>query len=845
MRDAYQKFKDFLKDTLVNYNLVAFKHPFIILGIVTLITITGGILASKLPVKTDFFELLPKNYRSISDLQHVIDRVGGVGNLIIAVETDDFEAGKKYVDDVSNDIKKLPKSMVTDVNYNIKDIRKYYEDNVLFYLEKGDLIDVKNRLSAKLEYEKKKNNPLYFFKEFLTPVDFKLDDIKAKYEKKSSKNKDSFKDGYISGNNGKLIAIMIKPKGTAAGISEAKILITEIEKILANHPASNYHANIKPHLCGNFKSMVEEYDVIMNDVVSTLLLVFGLVGVVIFIFLGTFSSILLLLMNLAVSSVWAMGLTYLQIGQLNSQTAFLTSLIVGTGVNYGIIYIARYYEERKKDTSVRESLMISSRNTIIPTFLAAASTAVAFITLMFAHTRGFSQFGFIGAVGVTLCWINSFLVLPVFIFIWERIVHKSKLNAVFSLNFNIFKKITPYITKYYYVIHIFFIIVFCASTYYVIQYYPNRFESDFSKLRNVSSTNKGTAYWDEKVGKIFGEETSLTPGVVIADNPEEAGAICDMIDRKMAELPPKFRKVASCYSVGRMLPEDQKGKLPIIKEIKTLLYSGSVKFLDDKRYNDIIKFRDKIKIRPLDMKDLPYSITKNFDDIYGNKGVIVVVNPLMEQKLAENLTTFAELIRENTLPSGKKIYSSGEAVIYADLLKAIDIDGPRVTLYSFLLVLLTVLVSVRNVKDTTVIILTLLAGVIFMAGLVAFYDIKLNFFNFIALPLTFGICVDYGANIYIRYKQENDINAAMINIGQAVLLCSLTTVVSYLTLLIAKNQALVSFAQLALIGEITGIFGAFFVLPAVVITMNKREAKRKLLNLELSDLEDNKKTGKK
>ena len=58
MRSAYLKFKDFLKDTLVNYNLVAFKHPFIILGVVTLITITTGILASKLPVKTDFFCLL-------------------------------------------------------------------------------------------------------------------------------------------------------------------------------------------------------------------------------------------------------------------------------------------------------------------------------------------------------------------------------------------------------------------------------------------------------------------------------------------------------------------------------------------------------------------------------------------------------------------------------------------------------------------------------------------------------------------------------------------------------------------------------------------------------------------
>ncbi|MFH1224033.1 MAG: hypothetical protein V1647_06820, partial [Pseudomonadota bacterium] len=63
--------------------------------------------------------------------------------------------------------------------------------------------------------------------------------------------------------------------------------------------------------------------------------------------------------------------------------------------------------------------------------------------------------------------------------------------------------------------------------------------------------------------------------------------------------------------------------------------------------------------------------------------------------------------------------------------------------------------------------------------------------------------------------------AAIDNIGQAVFLCALTTIVSYITLLIAKNQALVSFAQIALIGELTSLFGAFLMLPALIILMDK------------------------
>ena len=821
MRVVYQNFKNYLKNVVIDYNYFAFKNFYVVFAIVIALTIICCVSAFRLQVKTDFFELLPENYRSISDLNLVIDRVGGVGNLIIAIETKDVEAAKRYVEDVATDIKKLPKSMVTDVNYNVKDLKKFYEENSIYYLETGDMIKVRDRLSAKLEYEKKKNNPLYFFKELLTPVEFNLDDIKSKYEGKTGKTEKSFKGGYLNGYDGTLFLIMIKPKGSAAGIVQARILISEVEKILAQHPAEKYHPSIKPHFCGNVKSMVEEYGVVINDLVSTLLLVFAMVGLVIFLFLGTFSSILLLLFNLVVSSIWTMGITYWHIGYLNSQTAFLASLIVGTGVNYGIIYLARYYEERKKGLSIHESLMISSQTTIVQTFLASTTTAGAFITLMFAHTRGFSQFGFIGSIGVTLCWVNTFLILPVFILVWEKIVHRFKIKSVVRVNFNTFKYISPMIVKYYKVINILVVVIIVASTFYLIKYYPNRFETDFSRLRNSQSTDKGTAYWDEKAAGVFGDGTSLTPAVVIVDNPQEAEGICQDIDKKITQLPAKFKNIASCYSVSRMLPENQKEKLPIIKDIRKMLYSGTIKFLNDKDYNDVVKFRQKIRTTPLEVKDLPYTITKNFDDVYGNKGVVVVVNPLMEQKMTENLIAFADLIRENKLPSGKTIYSSGEAVIYADLLKAIEIDGPRVTMYSLLLVILMVLISVRNIRDTVVIVLTLMIGVIFMAGLVAFYDVKLNFFNFIALPLTFGICVDYGANIYLRYKQEGDIRLALNNIGHAVFLCSLTTIVSYLTLLIAKNQALVSFAQLALIGEITGMFGAFFALPAIVITLDK------------------------
>jgi predicted RND superfamily exporter protein len=52
--------------------------------------------------------------------------------------------------------------------------------------------------------------------------------------------------------------------------------------------------------------------------------------------------------------------------------------------------------------------------------------------------------------------------------------------------------------------------------------------------------------------------------------------------------------------------------------------------------------------------------------------------------------------------------------------------------------------------------------------------------------------------------------------GGAVALCSLTTVLGYSSLLVARNQALISFGVLADLGELACLAAAIFALPAVL-----------------------------
>ena len=114
-------------------------------------------------------------------------------------------------------------------------------------------------------------------------------------------------------------------------------------------------------------------------------------------------------------------------------------------------------------------------------------------------------------------------------------------------------------------------------------------------------------------------------------------------------------------------------------------------------------------------------------------------------------------------------------------------------------------------------------GLVCSAG--AFKDhVKLNFFNFAALPITFGIGVDYAINVVQRYRADGsrDIRAALRTTGGAVVLCSLTTILGYLALLGSHNRAIRSLGVIAVVGEISCLLAAVTVLPALWLLIERR-----------------------
>src|SRR5262249_59200279 len=119
---------------------------------------------------------------------------------------------------------------------------------------------------------------------------------------------------------------------------------------------------------------VEELAALVQDLTASSVIVAALVLAVILFFYRWWRSVPALLLPLGIAATYAFALVTLppiSIAHLNSNTAFLGSVIVGNGINFGIILLARYVEERRRGLPIDDALVRAVWGSRIGTLVAA------------------------------------------------------------------------------------------------------------------------------------------------------------------------------------------------------------------------------------------------------------------------------------------------------------------------------------------------------------------------------------------------------------------------------------------------------------------------------------------
>jgi hypothetical protein len=274
--------------------------------------------------------------------------------------------------------------------------------------------------------------------------------------------------------------------------------------------------------------------------------------------------------------------------------------------------------------------------------------------------------------------------------------------------------------------------------------------------------------------------------------------------------------VRRCWSIHNVLAEDLDQRTPLLAKLRHDIDAIDDEELSRADRDELTELRRALEERPPTPADLPPYMAQLFIERDGSIGKLAYVEPHNEH-IESNLYKFTDTIRDIRLPSGKEIRSSGELVVFADVLRAMRRDATYLTIAAAILVMLVLAGVTRHLGSFVRVGGALIAGVLVMFGVAVLLHQKLNFFNFVALPTTFGIGIDYAINIEERIRQRGRaaLASALAESGPPVVLASLTSIIGYASLVPADSQALSSFGVLAMIGEITCVLVAIVLVPAL------------------------------
>ena len=110
-------------------------------------------------------------------------------------------------------------------------------------------------------------------------------------------------------------------------------------------------------------------------------------------------------------------------------------------------------------------------------------------------------------------------------------------------------------------------------------------------------------------------------------------------------------------------------------------------------------------------------------------------------------------------------------------------------------------IFLRRLIRIPISVLTVAAVAFSAQAIMLSFGVRVNMFNFAAIPITIGVGSDYLVNLFGAMDAfGTDARHAAARMGGAILLCSLTTVVGYLSLVFAQSGALRTFGWAAVLG---------------------------------------------
>jgi predicted RND superfamily exporter protein len=840
------------------------RHPAVVLLAATVVVASSWTYAyTHFALNSDLLELLPRESPGFKAFEHQLGRVGGGASLIVVVESPDRKANEKFIDTLAERLAASEATrtacvarcaaddacksacgpqLIAYVESGTKDVRRFYEEHKWLYADLADLEDADRKLETEIGI---RSGMVDDFEDGPPAgVDggaagdaggggekkgLGLDEFEQRWEAKS-KAHDDFPTGYFATPDGTQMGLRIVSTSRGLGDEGGDALLAQVR---ATVDAMDAKHTISPALevgyAGDIPNAIEEKDSLVSDAAWATGGAFVLIFLGIVFFFRSVWAPLVIALPAAIGVGVAYSFAMWRYGFVNTSGAFLGAIILGNGINYPIVLLHRYREFRARGMEPAKARREAVLNAFRAELVGSLVASIAYGSLVVTQFRGFNQFGVIGFVGMLLVWVSMIPCVPALLVIDEWVqshvpawMRERRLDdPAHQARGPVMGAVARLTERFPRAVVLLALGGTLLLAHKLPSYLRDPWEYDWSKLGSRSTKQTGAGAWSNKADKVFGGKMNIAGALMLADTPEQVPKIKAAILRNDA-ADPEGKLVADVATIADLMPgtpSEQDAKLAVLARIREKLTPRLVDSLSPEEQEKVKKLRPPENLSAIAPADLPDLLRRRFQENDGRLGTVFYVKFRNDISFSDGhiLLRIAKTTDNVEIEGGQTVQTASRSTVFAEIIRSMERDGPLATAVSFACVLVVVVLATASLRGSIAVVSALLLGITATLGFAALSDDRLNFFNFIALPITFGIGSEYPFNVFDRSRLLNgDTPSAVRLSGGAVALCSYTTTIGYSSMLVSDQQALQSFGQLAMVGEIACLVAALLYLPALL-----------------------------
>lgn len=636
--------------------------------------------------------------------------------------------------------------------------------------------------------------------------------------------------------------IVLQPAFEFSRMQPAATAIEGIRAAVARLDA-NAEAPVTVRLTGSVAMEHEELASVSRGAGFGALATFALVGLVLYAAMRSWRLLTISLVTLVAGLALTAAFAAVAIGHLNLLSIAFVVLNVGLGSDYVIHVLLRYKELIANGQGTDDALVETMRGVGSSLVLCAVTTAAGFYSFIPTTFSGVSELGLIAGTGVFFGLFVSVTLLPALLKMFggasESSARASWINPRIFVPLNGRPRAVLGAT-------VVAIVVTAAVLPWV------EFDSNPIHLRDPESESVTTLLDLASRG-----EAPLLNLVAVA--PDEATA--EDWAARIRTLP----EVRSVVTLANLVPQQQEEKLALLEDLELLLgpsfgnlepapaaptaVAQALAALGSAARNvaaakplatAIEALEGRLAALPPAERDATFAaldsaLTKGLPAELARLGAAMTAEPfgraalpaaLAERWQASDGRELIEIsprddVSDNAAASrfiaavhGVVPSATGAPVVYQEASATVVAAFERAFVYAFIMVTAIIWLVLRDLRDTLLVLVPILAAAVVTAGLTVLIDMPLNYANIIALPLLVGMGVDNGIHVVHRMRTDTAAQLFETSTMHAVLASGLTTVASFGNLAFSSHVGTASMGILLALGLAASMAATLIALPA-------------------------------